>query len=58
MGEREREREREREHLFAPTPPLEAKKLLFSLWVSMGGMRLDFTKVVRAYFHVKARTEM
>ena len=43
------------EDLFAATPPLEAKKFLFSLWASMPGMCLDFIDVVRAYFHAKAR---
>ncbi len=47
-GEREREREREREDKFAATPPLEAKKLLLSLWASMDGMCLDFIDAVRA----------
>ncbi len=31
-----------REDLFAATPPLEAKKMLFSLWASMAGMCLEF----------------
>ena len=44
-----------REDLFAATPPLEAKKMLFSLWASIPGMCLDFGDVVRAYFHAKAR---
>ena len=43
-----------REDLFAATPPLEAKKILFSLWASIPGMCLDFGDVVRAYFHAKA----
>ena len=46
-----------REDLFAATPPLEAKKLSFSLWASMEDMCLDFIGVVRAYFHAKARRE-
>ncbi len=44
-----------REDLCAATPPLEAKKTLFSLWASMPGMFLDFGDVDRAYFLVKAR---
>ena len=44
-----------REDLFAATPPLEAKKALFSLWASVPGMCLDFGDVVRAYFHARAR---
>ncbi len=48
----------EREDLFAATPPLEAKKSLFSLFASMPEMRLDFIDVVRVYFHARARREM
>ncbi len=44
-----------REDLFAATPPLEAKKMLFSLWASVPGMCLDFRDVVCAYFHARAR---
>ena len=54
-----------REDLFAATPPLEAKKLLFSLAVTQGvghktgdrrrGHKLDFIDVRRAYFHARAR---
>ena len=54
-----------REDLFAATPPLEAKKLLFSLAMTAGvayelgnrkrGYKLDFIDVRRAYFHAKAR---
>ena len=54
-----------REDLFAATPPLEAKKLLFSLAVTAGigfssqsklqGYNLDFIDVRRAYFHAPAR---
>ena len=40
--------------MFAATPLLEAKKILFSLWASIPGMCLDFGDVVRAYFHAKA----
>ncbi len=43
------------EDLFAAAPPLEAKKMLFSLWASVPGLRLDFRDVVRAYFHARAR---
>ncbi len=48
----------QRAKLFAATPPLEAKKLLFSLWASMEEMCLDFTDVARAYFHARVRREM
>ena len=51
-----------RDDLFAATPPLEAKKMLFSLAVTEGigyqrgrkqeGMKLDFIDIKRAYFHV------
>ena len=54
-----------REDLSAATPPLEAKKLLFSLAVTEGvgyepgnksnGMCIDFIDVRRAYFHAPAR---
>jgi hypothetical protein len=37
------------EDLFAATPPLKAKRSLFSLWASVPGMCLDFGDVVRAY---------
>ena len=57
-----------REGLFAATPPLEAKKLLFSLAVTEGigykkghkatGMKLDFIDVRRAYFHAAARRKV
>ena len=47
-----------REDLFAATPPLEVKKMLFSLWASVPGMRLDFGDVARAYFHAKARRKV
>ena len=57
-----------REDLCAATPPLEAKKLLFSMAVteSIGfnpgckhsGMKLDFIDVRRAYFHALARREV
>ena len=51
--------------LFAATPPLEAKKLLFSLAVTEGigfkngnrshGMKLMFIDITRAYYYAKAR---
>ena len=51
--------------LFAATPPLEAKKILFSMAVTEGigycksrrdkGLKMDFIDVRRAYFHAKAR---
>ncbi len=41
--------------MFAATPPLQAKRVLFSLFASLPGLRLDFIDVVRAYFHAKAR---
>ena len=54
-----------REDLFAATPPLEAKKMLFSMAVTEGigyqegqrvrGKCLDFIDVRRAYFHAAAR---
>ncbi len=44
-----------RGNLFAATPPLEAKKMLFSLWASTPGTCLDFSDVVRAHSHAKAR---
>ena len=47
-----------REDLFAATPPLEAKKMLFSLWASVPGMCLDFGDVVRAYLHARARRKV
>jgi len=57
-----------REDLFSATPPLEAKKVLFSGAVTegigfvagkeKGGMKLDFIDVRRAYFHAKARREV
>jgi hypothetical protein len=57
-----------RNDLFAATPPLEAKKLLFSWAVTEGigyfrgmkdrGMKLDFIDVRRAYFHADARRKV
>jgi hypothetical protein len=57
-----------REDLFAATPPLEAKKLLFSLAVTEGvgyeegarehGMKLDFIDIRKAFFHADARREV
>ncbi len=46
----------DKRNLFAATPPLEAKRNLFSLGANMEGMCLDFIDVVRAYFHAKARS--
>ena len=53
-----------REDVFAPTPPLEAKKLLFAAAVTEGvgfvtgdklnGMKIDFIYVRRAYFYANA----
>ena len=53
-----------RNYLFAATPPLEGKKLLFPLAVTEGigwdrqnrrrGMKLDFIDIRRAFFHAKA----
>lgn len=53
-----------RDDLFAATPPLEAKKLLFSYAVTEGigylkgdkqsGMKLDFIDISRAYFQADA----
>ncbi len=40
-----------REDLFVATPPLKAKKLLFSLWARKEEMCLDLIDVARAYFH-------
>ena len=50
--------------LFEPTPPLEAKKLIFSQAAFEGagyqkgqrkqGMKLDFTDISRAFFQAKA----
>ena len=55
-----------REDLFAATPPLEAKKVLFTLAVTEGvgiqsgrdSMKLDFIDVRRAYFHALSRREV
>ena len=47
-----------REDLLAATPPLEAKKMLFSSWASVPGMCLDFGDVVRAYLHARARRKV
>jgi hypothetical protein len=49
--------------LFAPTPPLEAVKVLFSLWATEGygwrrgideKMKMDFIDIRRAFFHADA----
>jgi len=56
-----------REDLFAATPPLEAKKMLFSMAVTEGigwkgsrrhGMKLDFIDVSCAYLHAKANRDV
>ena len=57
-----------REDLFAATPPLEAKKILFSMAVTEGigyqpgcknqGYKLEFIDVRRAYFHAEARRKV
>ena len=57
-----------REDLFAATPPLEAKKLLFSWAVTEGvgyergeeknGMKIDFIDIRKAFFHADARREV
>ncbi len=47
-----------REDLFAAPPPLEAKRMLFSPWASVPGLRLDFGDVVRAYSHARARRKV
>ena len=48
--------------LFAGTPPLEAKKLLFSMAVTEGlgfgpgwSHKLDFIDISRVYFHTDSR---
>ena len=55
------------EAMFAATPPLEVKKMLFSLAVTEGigfkgsrdkGMKLEFIDVRRAYFHSPARRKV
>ena len=57
-----------RDDNFAATPPLEAKKILFSLAVTEGvgynkglknkGMKIDFIDVRRAYFQAMARRDI
>ena len=57
-----------RDGLFAATPPIEAKKALFSMAGTKGigypsghrerGNKIDFIDVRRAYFHAKARREV
>ena len=52
--------------LFAATPPLEALKILISLWMTQGigwgtekgEMVTDFIDVRRAYFHARARRDV
>ena len=56
------------EDLFAATPPLEAKKAIFSMCVTEGigfqkgfkhqGWKIDFIDIRRAYFHAKARRKV
>ena len=53
------------QELFAATPPLEAKKMLFSLAVTEGigfgkgwSSKLDFIDISRAYVHAKARRSL
>ena len=50
------------QELFAGTPPLEAKKMLFSMAVTEGvgygqgwAHKLDFIDISRAYFHAESR---
>ena len=45
----------DREDLFPATPPVDAKKVLFSVFASMPEMRLAFIDAARAYLHAKAR---
>ena len=50
----------EREDLFAATPPLEAKKILFSITAHRVGVgrkttNIDFVDVRRAHFQARAR---
>ena len=57
-----------REDLFAATPPLEAKKMLFSVAVTAGvghqegnpsrGTCMDFIDIRRAFFHAEALREV
>ncbi len=42
------------EDLFAAMPPLEAKKVLFSRWACVPGVRLDFRDVDRTYCCTRA----
>lgn len=59
-------RTNKREDLFAATPPLEAKKVLFSLAVTQGvgwgnvgdPLKLEFIDISRAFFHARARREI
>ena len=59
--------DKDRDELFVETPPLEAKKMLFSLAVTEGvgfdrdrsrGMKIDFIDVRRAYFHAKCKRDV
>ena len=56
-----------REDLFAATPPLEAKKMLFSFAVTEGigwkgsrhtGMKIDVVDVSCAYLHAKTKRDV
>ena len=57
-----------RDDLFAATPPLEAKKLLFSLATTEGigyfgsditsGMKIEFIDIRRAYYQAHARRQL
>ena len=64
VGREFKGKDNKRDDLFAATPPLECKKLLFSMAVTNGigyngdrskGMKLDFIDIRRAYFHARAR---
>ncbi len=45
------------EDLLAATPPLEAKRVLFSLFASMPETPLDLIDLARAYLRAKARRD-
>ena len=57
-----------RDDLFAATPPLEAKKMLFSMATTEGigytqdyeheGMKIEFIDIRRAYYHAHARRDL
>ena len=56
--------DKKREDLFAATPPLEAKKFLFSLAVTegwsgkQGVQKIEFIDIKRAFFHAEARRDV